>query len=95
MDRKTDAGEVQRLREALGQFRGRVHPALHAFRAVTEAPYQALRARIERKQRRVPPLLELSEDQTPLPMPRPPRAAAGSTDKLQSPVPLGVFAPLD
>ena len=91
MDRKTDAAEVQRLREALGQFRGQVHPTLRAFRATNDAPYLALRARIERKPRRVPPLLELNEDPTGLPLPRPPVAP----EKVPSPVPLQMFAPLE
>lgn len=91
MDRKTDAAEVQRLREALSQFRGQVHPTLRAFRATTEAPYQALRQRIEHKQRRLPPLLELADEPTPLPLPHPPVPP----DKVASPVPLTVFAPLE
>jgi hypothetical protein len=91
MDRKTDAAEVARLREALTQFRGQVHPTLRAFRATTEAPYQALRQRIERKQRRLPPLLDLADEPTPLPLPHPPVAP----EKVPSPVPLTVFAPLE
>ena len=91
MDRKTDPGEVARLREALSQFRGQVQPTLRAFRATSDAPYLALRARIERKQRRIPPLLELSEDSTGLPLPRPPVPP----EKVPSPVPLQVFAPLE
>jgi len=91
LDRKTDGGEVQRLRDALSQFRGQVHPTLRAFRPTTEAPYLALRARIERKPRRLPPLLEQTEDPTGLPVPHPPVAA----EKVPSPVPLQVFAPLE
>jgi hypothetical protein len=91
MDRKTDAAEVQRLRDALNQFRGQVHPTLRAFRPTSDAPYLALRARIERKQRRIPPLLEQSEDPTGLPMPHPPVPP----EKVPSPVPLQVFAPLE
>lgn len=91
LDRKTDPAEVQRLREALSQFRGQVHPTLRAFKATTDAPYQALRLRIERKQRRLPPLLELADEPSPLPVPHPPVAA----EKVGSPVPLSVFAPLE
>jgi hypothetical protein len=91
MDRKTDPAEVQRLRDALTQFRGQVQPTLRAFRSTSDAPYAALRSRIERKQRRVPPLLELNEDATGLPVPRPPVAM----EKMPSPVPLQVFAPLE
>lgn len=91
MDRRTDAAEVQRLREALNQFRGQVHPNLRAFRPASDAPYQALRSRIERKPRRLPPLLELIEDPSPLPVPHPPVPA----EKFPSPVPLQVFAPLE
>ncbi len=91
MDRKTDATEVQRLREALTQFRGQVHPTLRAFKTTSEAPYQALRARIERKQRRVPPLLELNDEPVVLPLPRPPVPP----EKQPSPVPLQLFAPLE
>jgi hypothetical protein len=96
MDRKSDGADAPRLREALAQFHGKVHPTLRAFRAASEVPYQNLRAHIEHKQRRLPPLLELSEDQSPLPTPHPPGAPAGSTiDKFPSPVPLQAFAPLD
>ena len=91
MDRKTEAADVQRLREALSQFRGQVHPSLRAFRPTSDAPYQALRSHIERKPRRVPPLLELIEEPVPLPLPHPPVPA----EKFPSPVPLQVFAPLE
>lgn len=88
-DRKTDAAEVQRLREALSQFRGQVHPGLRAFRPTGDAPYQALRAHIEHKQRRLPPLIEFIEEPAQLPVPHPPVPQ----DKVPSPVPLQLFAP--
>lgn len=88
LDRKADAAEVQRLRDALGQFRGQVQPSLRGFRTATEAPYQALRGRMEKRQRRQPMLLELSaqEEQAALPWPRTLNTTA---------VPLRAYAPPD
>ncbi|HPH27577.1 MAG TPA: hypothetical protein PLA87_12075 [Pseudomonadota bacterium] len=87
-DRKTDAAEVARLRDALSQFKGQVHPSLRAFRNTTDAPYQALRARISTKQKRGPVLLELIEESNQLPSPKPPL-------NYTSPIPPKTFAPLD
>lgn len=78
--------ELQRLRDALAQFRGQVHPTLKTFRSTTEAPYQALRARIEKKPRRIAPLVELPDDASPWPQPRAPSPQPAQ-------VPLKAFAP--
>ena len=43
------------------------------------------------KKRRLPPLLDLADEPTPLPLPHPPVAP----EKVPSPVPLTVFAPLE
>ncbi len=85
-NRSADPAELQKLREALASFHGQVHPDLKAFRATTDQPYQKLRDRMQQKPRRVPQLLELQEDGSPLPMPR---------TSLPSPVqvPLRAFAP--
>ncbi len=85
-NRATDAAELLKLREALAAFHGLVHPDLKAFRATTDQPYQKLRERMQQKPRRVPQLLELPDDGSPLPMPR---------TNLPSPVqvPLRAFAP--
>jgi hypothetical protein len=85
MDRRADAAEAQRVREALAQFKGQVQPTLRAFRATSDEPYQALRARMEKRPRRTPLLVELHDEQAgSLPRPR-----ATST----SLVPLRAYAP--
>ena len=85
MDRRADAAEVQRLREALAQLKGQVQPTLRAFRATSDEPYQALRGRMERRLRRGPILVELHDEQGgSLPRPR------GSSGSL---VPLRAYAP--
>lgn len=85
MDRRADAAEVQRVREALAQFKGQVQPTLRAFRATNDEPYQALRGRMEKRQRRGPILVELHDEQGgSLPWPK---ATATSL------VPLRAYAP--
>jgi hypothetical protein len=88
-DRRLALGELQRLHEALEQFRGHVQPGLQAFHATSDAPYQDLRTHMAERPRRLPALVELTEDPGALPLPRTPR---GSTAQ----VPLSVYAvPLD
>ena len=86
--RAADPAEQQKLREALASFRGQVHPDLQTFHAVTDAPYQKLRDRMQQKSRRLPKLLELTDEPPPLPMPR---------GNLPSPVqvPLKAFTPAE
>jgi len=85
-DRRLPASELARLREAMNQFQGRIHPGLRSFRPTTDAPYQALRSHMEQRPRRLPLLLELAEGNSPLPLPRQPADA-----KLRLPV--TVYAP--
>lgn len=80
------AAEAARVRDALTQFHGQVHPALKTFRPTPEAPYQSLRARIDKRPRRVAPLLDLADDSTPWPQPKAP-----SPQPIL--VPLKAFAP--
>lgn len=85
-DRRLPVAEVQRLREAMGQFHGSAHPTMRAYRSTTEGPYHSLRARIEQKPRRLPALVDLVDDETLLPLPHPP--ASSSTQ-----VPVTTYAP--
>lgn len=84
LDRKADGAELGRLREALAQFHGQVHPGLRAFRATAEPPYQALRVRLEKRARRAPMLIELVDEQVVLPQPKPTATSL---------VPLRAYAP--
>ena len=88
MNRATDPAEVQRVREALSTFKGQVHPDLQTFHPTTAQPYQKLRERMQQKPRRVPQLLEITEEQTPLPAPR-----SNLPSSVQ--VPLRAFAPTE
>ncbi len=85
-DRRLPAPELQRLREAMNQFQGRVHPGLRAFRATSDQPYQALHNHMEERPRHLPALLELADEAVPLPLPHP--ASAGPTQ-----VPVLLYAP--
>jgi len=87
LDRRTAPAEVQRLREAMSQFRGKVHPTIHSFRPTSEAPYAILRARIDRTPRRLPPLLELADERSALPLPRPAQGSVSDVS-LQSLAPV-------
>lgn len=84
-ERRLASAEIARLREAMAQFKSSALPAWRSFRATSEAAYQALRTRQERRPRRLPPLLELDEDAAQLPLPQPPKA--------QPKVPLSTYAP--
>ncbi len=84
-ERRLTAAEIARLREVMVQFKSSALPAWRSFRGTSEAPYQALRTRQERRPRRLPPLLELDEDAAQLPLPQPPKA--------QPKVPLSTYAP--
>lgn len=85
-DRHLGQPALARLREALGQFQGRVHPGLRTYRATNELPYQALRTRIVERPRRLPGLIDMVEENAPLPLPHLP---AGKKSEL----PIAVFAP--
>lgn len=85
-ERRLSSSEITRLREVMAGFRSTTLSAFRSFRGTNEAPYQALRARQERRPRRLPPLLELDEDAAQLPLPQPPPA--------QPRVPLSTYAPV-
>lgn len=85
VDKHISAPELARLRDLVLSFRSATMPALSGFRATTELPYQQLRAKQERRPRRVPPLLEIDELDAPWPLPIPPPSA--------SQVPLSTYAP--
>lgn len=84
-EKRMPSADQARLREALAQFRSSNLPAWRSFRPTQEAPYQALRQRQERRPKRLPPLLELDEEASQLPLPHAP----------QNPprVPLSTYAP--
>jgi hypothetical protein len=74
-----------RLREVMTGFHSASLPAWRSFRPTQEAPYQALRQRQERRPKRLPPLLELDEEASQLPLPQPPQTPPR--------VPLTTYAP--
>src|SRR6185295_11708713 len=80
------AVDLARLREALAQFQGRVHPGLRSYRSTSDAPYQALRTQMDQRPRRLPSLIEMAEDVVPLPLPKAPPGSGAQA-------PVTVFAP--
>ena len=84
-EKRVPGPDISRLRDALVQFHSASLPAWRSFRSTQETPYQALRQRQERRPRRLPPLLELDEEASQLPLPQAP----------QNPprVPLSTYAP--
>lgn len=81
-----DEREVQRLREVMARFAGRAHPQLRSFRPAVSERFAALQQRIQHRNQRLPPFLELAHD---APGPRLPRPA---TADLPAPL-LRVYAP--
>jgi hypothetical protein len=84
-DRRLSPVDLQRLRDAMAEFSGR-QPGLRTFRPTTEAPYQTLHTHIVERPRRLPLLIELSDENVAMPLPQKP---AGHNAE----APLGVFAP--
>ncbi|HMU38798.1 MAG TPA: hypothetical protein PKE31_07275 [Pseudomonadota bacterium] len=84
--RNTDPAEVQKMRDAMSLFKGVAHPDLPAFRPTTDQPYQLLKDKMQHKPRRIPMLLDVAEENPPLPTP---------LQKAASPVQVGlsVFSP--
>jgi hypothetical protein len=85
-DKRLSAADLARLRDALAQFQGRVHPGLRSYRPTNEAPYVALRNHMSERPRRLPELIEMVEDAVPLPLPKAPAGAASTA-------PLSTYAP--
>jgi hypothetical protein len=85
LDRRLSPADLQRLREVLAEFSGR-QPGLRTFRATTEAPYQALRAHMDHRPKRVPLLIELTDENVAMPLPQRPAGQAGTA-------PATIYAP--
>lgn len=84
-DRHLSPADLSRLRDAMAEFSGR-QPGLRTFRPTTEAPYQALHTHIVERPKRLPLLIELSDENVAMPLPQKP---AGRNAE----APLSVFAP--
>lgn len=84
-EKHVPSSDLARLREAVSGFRSSNLPAWRSFRPTQEAPYQALRQRQDRRPKRLPPLLELDEEASQLPLPQPPLTPPR--------VPLSTYAP--
>jgi hypothetical protein len=74
-DKRHSPFDLSRLREVMAEFSGR-HPGLRSFRATTDAPYQALRAHMGERPKRVPLLIELTDENVVMPLPQKPAGAA-------------------
>lgn len=61
-DKNQDEAQVQRLREAMARFSGKVHPQLRSFKPAIADRYLSLRWQMQRRSPRLPPLLELLRD---------------------------------
>lgn len=85
LDKRHTPYDLSRLREVMAEFSGR-HPGLRTFRATTDAPYQVLRAHMDQRPKRVPLLIELTDENVVMPLPQKPSGPA-------SQAPITVYAP--
>lgn len=85
LDKRLSPYDLSRLREVMAEFSGR-HPGLRTFRATTDAPYQALRTHMDQRPKRVPLLIELTDENVVMPLPQKPSSSAGQA-------PITVYAP--